>query len=205
MTFYVIDDHPLMRDAIVTTLRRVRPGANVVDLSHPGPLEEAIKTHGQPELLCLDLDLKLPGLDGVEGLLKIRRSYPQVPLAIISGSVEPDWEKQCIKAGADICITKSTTSDEMVAILRFLINDGSDVVVDIETVNHGVPPKPLSRRQKELLQMIEQGLSNREIGEKLTISEHTVKVHLWRLFARLGVGSRTQALHYARNNGLLMR
>ena len=66
----------------------------------------------------------------------------------------------------------------------------------------GAPAK-LSKRQKQLIVMLDQGLSNREIAEVLGISEHTVKVHLWRLFKRIGVNSRTQMLHYARVNGFL--
>ena len=64
-------------------------------------------------------------------------------------------------------------------------------------------PTKLSKRQKQLILMLDQGLSNRDIAEKLSISEHTVKVHFWRLFRRLGVNSRTQALHFARTNGWL--
>ncbi len=61
----------------------------------------------------------------------------------------------------------------------------------------------LSKRQKQLIVMLDEGLSNRDIAERLGISEHTVKVHLWRLFRRLGVKSRTQTLHFARTHGLL--
>ena len=61
----------------------------------------------------------------------------------------------------------------------------------------------LSKRQAQLIVMLDRGLSNREIADELGISEHTVKVHLWRLFRRLGVKSRTQTIHYARTHGLL--
>ncbi len=62
----------------------------------------------------------------------------------------------------------------------------------------------LSKRQKQLVLLLDQGLSNREIAEKLDITEHTVKVHLWRMYQRLGVNSRTQALHFARTHGLFV-
>ena len=61
----------------------------------------------------------------------------------------------------------------------------------------------LSKRQTQLIAMLDKGMSNREIATQLEISEHTVKVHLWRLFRRLGVKSRTQTIHYARTHGLL--
>ena len=63
--------------------------------------------------------------------------------------------------------------------------------------------KKLSKRQKELMLMLNEGLSNRDIAARMDISEHTVKVHLWRLFRKLGVNSRTQALAFGRNNGLV--
>ena len=67
----------------------------------------------------------------------------------------------------------------------------------------GAPPEKLSKRQKQLLVMLDKGLSNRDIAEELQISEHTVKVHLWRLFRRLNVKSRSQASHLARTQGLV--
>ena len=65
------------------------------------------------------------------------------------------------------------------------------------------PPEKLSKRQKQLLQLLDKGMSNRDIAESLQISEHTVKVHLWRLFRRLNVKSRSQASHLARTQRLL--
>jgi DNA-binding NarL/FixJ family response regulator len=72
---------------------------------------------------------------------------------------------------------------------------------DEETVVVG--ETKLSKRQKQLIVMLDRGLSNRDIAAELDISEHTVKVHLWRLFRRLDVKSRTQTLHFARQHGLL--
>ena len=72
-----------------------------------------------------------------------------------------------------------------------------------EDENAPTIPEKLSKRQKQLLVMLDRGLSNRDIAEQLQISEHTVKVHLWRLFRRLNVKSRSQASHLARTAGLL--
>jgi len=74
---------------------------------------------------------------------------------------------------------------------------------EVEDENAPTIPEKLSKRQKQLLVMLDRGLSNRDIAEKLQISEHTVKVHLWRLFRRLNVKSRSQASHLARTAGLL--
>ncbi|KTT16785.1 response regulator transcription factor [Pseudacidovorax intermedius] len=195
MSIYVIDDHPLMREAIVMVLRRLRPSENVVELDRLDKLSAAVESHGQPKLFCLDL--KLPDVTGVSGVLAVKESYPDVPVAVYSASPAADMEEACIEAGADIYIEKSSGSAELTAALRGLLqaDDG-----DVEP-----PPSTgkLSRRQTQLIAMLDQGLSNREIATQLDISEHTVKVHLWRLFRRLGVKSRTQALHHARSHGLL--
>ena len=199
MSLYVIDDHPLMREAMVMLLRRMRPGADVVELSHLGQLASAARNHDAPELICLDL--KLPDTLGVSGVREVRSRYPDTPLAVISSEPASGSEDQCIEAGADIYIEKSAGATEISAALKTLLTAESEL--EHEEGSDGTQTK-LSKRQKQLILMLDQGLSNRDIAEKLGISEHTVKVHLWRLFKRIGVNSRTQMLHYARVNGLLI-
>lgn len=194
MAIYVIDDHPLMREAIVMLLRRLRPGTELVELSQLSELEPAIATRGQPELFCLDL--KLPDTLGLSGVRLVSAQYPGVPLAVISATPASDVEEWCREAGADVYIEKLAGAAEIVNTLRLMLQGDSEMG-GLDDVTR------LSKRQKQLLLMLDEGLSNRDIAERLGISEHTVKVHLWRLFRRLGVKSRTQTLHYARVNGLL--
>jgi DNA-binding NarL/FixJ family response regulator len=108
-------------------------------------------------------------------------------------------EETCIEAGADIYLEKSAPSNEISAAIQGLF--AADTSADEETSVAG--DTKLSKRQKQLIIMLDRGLSNRDIATELDISEHTVKVHLWRLFRRLGVKSRTQTLHFARSHGLL--
>jgi DNA-binding NarL/FixJ family response regulator len=195
MSLYVIDDHPLMREAVVMLLRRLRPGANVVELDRVGGMEAAVAQHGVPALICLDL--KLPDTTGTSGVQQLKGRYPETPLAVLSASPATDAEEQCIEAGADIYIEKSSGAQEIGSAIRALINadGGFEELTPADS--------KLSKRQKQLIVMLDRGLSNREIAEELGISEHTVKVHLWRLFRRLGVKSRTQTIHYARTHGML--
>lgn len=196
MSIYVIDDHPLMRDAIVMVLRRLRPAENIVELERLDKLASAVKQHGTPGLFCLDL--KLPDTTGCSGVIAVKQTYPDVPIAVYSASPAADMEEACIEAGADQYIEKSASSAELTAALRGLLMADSDVEEPAAAAN-----SKLSKRQTQLIAMLDKGMSNRDIATELEISEHTVKVHLWRLFRRLGVKSRTQALHYARTNGLL--
>jgi DNA-binding NarL/FixJ family response regulator len=198
MTVYVIDDHPLMRDAITMLVHRVRPGLKVVSVPKLNVLDSTVERQGIPELFCLDL--KLPDTLGLSGVHAIKAKYPDVPLVIVTGSEASDYEAACLEAGADLFLEKASNPNVIIDGLRSLLP--ADEAADTADAAAPVPTK-LSKRQKQLILMLDQGLSNRDIAEKLSISEHTVKVHFWRLFRRLGVNSRTQALHFARTNGWL--
>jgi DNA-binding NarL/FixJ family response regulator len=195
MTLYVIDDHPLMREAVVMLLRRIRPGAEVVELERLGGIEAAVRQRGAPDLITLDL--KLPDTTGTSGVHELKKRFPDTPLAVLSASPAADAEEACIESGADIYIEKSSGAQEIGNALRALLSADGQFEELAPTDNK------LSKRQKQLIVMLDRGLSNREIADELGISEHTVKVHLWRLFRRLGVKSRTQTIHYARTHGLL--
>ena len=197
MTVYVIDDHPLMRDALTMLIHRVRPGLKVVSVHKMNVLETAVEKNGPAELFCLDL--QLPDTLGMSGVHSIKARYPDVPLAVVTSSDAAEYEERCMEAGANAFIEKTNNPNQIIAALRELLAPEDE---DEASAPANVPTK-LSKRQKQLILMLDQGLSNRDIAEKLSISEHTVKVHFWRLFRRLGVNSRTQALHFARTNGWL--
>lgn len=198
MTIYVIEDHPLIREGMTMMFRRMRAGVNVAEMSTLGELESAVQLHGAPILICLDLNL--PDTKGVATVERARKLYPDAPLAVISGIDSEDIEEKCLEAGADMYIDKGMDVTLMTTTLRPLLDPQSTEVDASEG-----DLRTLSKRQQELLVMLDLGLSNRQISEKLGISEHTIKVHLWRLFKRLKVKSRMQTLTYARANGLLPR
>ena len=198
MTVYVIEDHPLMRDALTMLIHRVRPGLKVVPVPKMNVLDTAVEKNGPAELFCLDL--QLPDTLGLSGIHTIKAKYPDVSLAVVTSSDASEFEERCLDAGADTFIEKSSTPNQIIQTLKTLLAPEDEPSAEATPVH--VPTK-LSKRQKQLILMLDQGLSNRDIAEKLSISEHTVKVHFWRLFRRLGVNSRTQALHFARTNGWL--
>lgn len=197
MTVYIIDDHPLMRDALTMLIHRVRPGLKVVAVPKMNVLETAVEKNGPAELFCLDL--QLPDTLGMSGVHSIKARYPEVPLAVVTSSDATEYEERCLEAGANAFIEKTNNPNQIIGALRELLAPEEEE----EASAAPSAPTKLSKRQKQLILMLDQGLSNRDIAEKLNISEHTVKVHFWRLFRRLGVNSRTQALHFARTNGWL--
>ncbi len=195
MPFFVIEDHPLYRESLAALLRRIRPGETVVELNRIGALPAAVKKHGVPEVICLDLTLS--DSLGMSGVREAKHHYPSSLLVVISAQSAEDVESECLSAGADAYISKTSETKDIFMSLRTLLQP--DSVLDED----GLSGSRLSKRQVQLLAALEQGLSNRDIAERLGISEHTVKVHLWRLFRRLGVKSRTQAIYAARTSGLI--
>jgi DNA-binding NarL/FixJ family response regulator len=199
MRLYVIDDHPMVRQMIGMLLRRLRPASKVVELEKYSELQAALIKNGEPELFVLDL--LLPGVKGATAISDVKKMYPEIPLVVLSAMPSGEARDACLEAGADLYIEKSTDTAEISAAIQDIMksDDGEE---DAEVVVIG--DIKLSKRQKLLIIMLDRGLSNRDIAAELNISEHTVKVHLWRLFRRLGVKSRTQTLHFARTHGLLM-
>jgi DNA-binding NarL/FixJ family response regulator len=193
MSIFVVDDHPLLREAVVMLIRRLDSKFNVVELDRLAAVAPAVQAHGQPELICLDL--KLPDTHGVSGVRELKQQLPEVPLVVLSAAAAQDYEDLAMEAGAEAFVTKSAGAAEITKQLKALLIQGGE-----ET---GSAPEKLSKRQKQLLIMLDRGLSNRDIADELKISEHTVKVHLWRLFRRMNVKSRSQASHLARIRGLV--
>lgn len=195
MPLFVIEDHPLYREALSSLLRRIKPEEEVVELDRIGSIPQAIKSHGQPEAICMDLTLS--DTLGFSGIREIKHHLPGALLIVVSEQSTEEIENQCLEAGADAYVSKLATTRDLYTTLRTLL------LPDSTMDDNDLSTSKLSKRQGQLLTALEQGLSNRDIAERLGISEHTVKVHLWRLFRRLGVKSRTQAIHTARTNGLL--
>lgn len=194
MSIFVIDGHPLMREAMGSLIRRLGHAVTVIELDRLAAVAHAVNAQGMPELICLEL--VLPDTHGVSGVRELRQQFPDTPLVVLTAAAAKDYEDLSMEAGANAFIHKSASASEIANVLRAFLNE--------ESGTEGLaPPEKLSKRQKQLLNLLDKGMSNRDIAESLQISEHTVKVHLWRLFRRLNVKSRSQASHLARTQGLL--
>lgn len=196
MNIYLIDNHPLTREAMAIQVRRLLPTAKIAEAASLNEFASLSAKHGQPELIVTELNL--PDSAGLASITQIKTLYMRCPLIVFTSSSAALLEDACIIAGADVYIEKTASISDISAALRVLV--AGDTTVETQS---GDKTKKLSKRQKELMLMLNEGLSNRDIAARMDISEHTVKVHLWRLFRKLGVNSRTQALAFGRNNGLV--
>ena len=155
----------------------------------------------------------MPGMRGMSAIEEFGRRHPDVPVIVLSSSEDPVDVRRALAAGALGYIPKSTSSKNLLSALQ-LVLDGA-VYVPPVVLNEFAPqppsnptapaPAPLARlteRQIEVLRLIEQGLSNKEIGLALNLSDKTVKVHVTAIFRALNVVTRTQAAREARAAGL---
>lgn len=194
MKIFVLDEQPLLREAIGALMRRLAPTITLIELDRLSAVMPTFQVHGAPELICLDLHL--PDASGVSGVRLLRQQFPEASIVVLTAESAVDYRDLSLEAGASAFLPKSATTSQITEGLRtFLIQENVDEV--------SAPIEKLSKRQKQLLVLLDKGMSNRDIAETLQISEHTVKVHLWRLFRRLNVKSRSQASHLARIKGLL--
>jgi DNA-binding NarL/FixJ family response regulator len=183
MNIIICDPHPIMAEALTMLIRRVVPEANIRSLSarqaHQAILDE------KPDLLVVDPLTDLCSAAYLKVLANLELStvvfYDDQDTRVTT----PDHFHR---------INKSTSVRDIEFKLReLLLSPSSRELVGVK----------LSKRQKQLFGLLDKGMSNKDIAVSLNINEHTVKVHLWRLYKRIGVNSRTQALTYARTNGWL--
>jgi RNA polymerase sigma factor (sigma-70 family) len=196
MKIFIIDGHPIIREAMRIQVRRLQAQAEIFEASTLTEFATVVTKNGTPDLIVTDLELQ--DSSGLTTVSQLKSLYPHCPLIVFSSSSAALFEDAAITLGADAFLHKSTPLLDIYSALRALLASDSEHDTQIsESIGK------LSKRQKQLMIMLHEGLSNREIAARIEISEHTVKVHLWRLFRKLSVNSRTQALAYGRNNGLI--
>lgn len=197
MSVFVIDEHPLTREGLVALIHRSAQVAVITELGGLAGLEAAALQHGDPALVCMDL--QLAAQTGVSALCYVKKLFPDSAVLVLTAASTLDQENAALEAGADIFLHKTASTHDITKALQTLLGTKKPAAKREEAA----APEKLSKRQKQLLVLLDKGKSNRDIAELLEISEHTVKVHLWRLFRRLNVKSRSQASHLARIKGML--
>jgi DNA-binding NarL/FixJ family response regulator len=196
----VADDHPLFRDAMKQALAGV-VGRHLID--EAGSLDStiaAIEKNGEPDLILLDL--KMPGAQGLSGLIYLRSQYPGVPVVIVSASDEPQMIRRAMGLGASGFIPKSTPVTTICqAVARILAGDvwiPDDLCFpadpDPEADDLARRLAALTPQQVRVLMMLREGLLNKQIAFNLGISEATIKQHVSAILQKLNFDSRTQAV-----------
>lgn len=216
----VVDDQRLMRDGIASLLS-LQPGITVLGTAANG--QEAVTQAQalQPDVILMDV--RMPVLDGVAATAQVRRALPTCQVLMLTTFDDEEYIVAALRAGACGYLLKDLPAADLAQAIRaahkgiYQIDPavaGKMVAAltgsgPLSLAPTGAPvppaarPDALSSREIEVLRLIAQGASNREIAETLVISEGTVKNHISNILGRLGLRDRTQAALYARENGLL--
>lgn len=202
----VADDHGVVREGLRTFLR-LQPGIEVVGEAADGL--EAVHAAERLEPDVVLMDLVMPKLDGVEAMRRIRERLPAARVIVLTSFAEDDKLLPAVRAGAAGYLLKTAEPQELVRAIRAAHAGGA--VLDPPAAGRllealAAEPErqaPLTPREHEVLALVAQGFPNKRIARELGVSEKTVKAHVGRILAKLGVADRTQAALYAVREGLL--
>lgn len=203
----IVEDHPLFKQALTGLLRLGFPDTQIASASDAG--EAFAFLDERPDAFATSVMLLDPGLPDISlpALMnQLKDRFSAVQTLVVSGSDDPLLVALCLGAGAKAFISKLVAPDRIVDLVGralrgdiespvWLTLDGSQNVDDLQKVK-------LTARQLEVLYLVCQGMSNKEIAEQLQVNEITVKVHLGAIFKELSVSSRTQAILAAQRLGL---
>lgn len=207
----VADDHPVVRDGLVAMLG-TQPDFLVVGEAANGAEVVEQASLAQPDVVLLDLEM--PGMDGVEALRQLRQRFPQVRALVFTAFDTDERILGALRAGAQGYLLKGAPRLELFQAIRVVSQGGSllQPVVASKLLRHMSASGPsvedgrkpeLTRRELEVLHLLGQGKTNKEIALELVISERTAKFHLSAILRKLGAGNRTEALKLAAQLGLI--
>jgi DNA-binding NarL/FixJ family response regulator len=196
-----VDDHPLFRAGIAYVIEN-QPDMELVGLAATGAEGIALAREQAPDVTLMDL--RLPDMSGIAAVSSIRQHRPEARILMLT-TFEGDAEAQrALAAGARAYVLKSTSPEELVNIIR-QVNSGKNYLpaqIAAELAQR-MTEDAISEREVAVLRLIAGGNRNKDIAEKLSIAEDTVKAHIKRIMEKLGARDRTQAVSIAVQRGII--
>jgi two-component system nitrate/nitrite response regulator NarL len=206
----IVDDHALVREGLGLLVSTLPGGAQVFMAGNAAEALEQAEFHTPLDAVLLDCGL--PDADGGSLIQALSSRSGNAPVVVVSGMESADSVARLLQLGAAAFVPKSKASSEVIgALMRVLARGNESSAAQMPSRNslasHTSPAiaalKSLTARQLDVLLMLDQGLTNRDIALQLGLSEKTVKNHITMLFNALGAGNRLQAIRKARDAGLL--
>ncbi|MEZ8144087.1 DNA-binding response regulator [Enterovibrio norvegicus FF-33] len=197
-TIVIADDHPLFRNALFQSVHMAISGANLLEADSLDSLSALLEK--EPDIDLLLLDLKMPGANGMSGLIHLRVQYPELPIVVVSASEEASVVRQVKANGAVGFIPKSSDMRELINSLNQVLDGEPCFPEGVDFSGHSDEESlmekvaSLTPQQYKVLGMLSDGLLNKQIAYELNVSEATIKAHMTAIFRKLGVKNRTQAV-----------
>lgn len=207
MKILVVDDHPLIQQALAHALPALHGAIDVVAAVDREQALIALARH--PDCALVLLDLTLPGAHGLDLLAQLRRDFPLLPVVVLSATHDRATVGAAMAAGAQGYIAKTSTPDELLDAVRTVLEGGRSItnrVASIAPSVGGIPGEALglTHRQADVLRLLLQGKPNKLICRDLRLSEGTVKVHVSAILKALNVRSRAQAIAELGRRGVII-
>jgi NarL family two-component system response regulator LiaR len=208
----IVDDHDMVRTGLKTYLM-LEPKFEVC--AEAGSGEEALRVLEslEPDRLphLILMDLMMPGMDGVEATRAILARWPDIRIVMLTSFLEDDKVLAAVEAGATSYVLKTVSSEELIYALNGAVRGMPVMTGEVsQALTRGLRQRTaqeagdgLTEREREVLLLIAEGRSNKEIAEELHISIKTVKTHVSNLLMKCGLEDRTQLAVYAHRNGLV--
>jgi DNA-binding NarL/FixJ family response regulator len=202
----LVEDQTLMRQGLKTILN-LEPGLQVAGEAGEAATGIRLAMELRPDIILMDV--QLPGANGVEATAAICAAWPEAKVIILTTFDRDDYVFQGVRAGALGYLLKDTPADELIDTIRRV--HAGEVFIQPTIASRALrelarpqanPLTVLSEREREVLVLLAQGASNRDIAEKLVITEGTVKTHVSNILGKLQAENRTQAALIARRYGL---
>jgi DNA-binding NarL/FixJ family response regulator len=197
----IADDHQLMLAAMRMALGEA-PDMEIVGEADAGERLLPLVNRTSPDVVILDL--RMPGMDGLRCLELLRERHPRVKSIVMSGTDDPALVRASLARGAVAFVHKSVNPTDLPGVIRQAIE--GNVVFPNGDGSPGTPSRPdgdLTTREAEILRAVAEGQSNKQIAERLWLSDQTVKYHLTNIYRKFGVSSRTEAVRRAYERGLV--
>ena len=197
----VVDDHALLRTGVANIINHEPDLQVVAEASNGLEAVDAFERH-RPDVTLLDL--RMPVMEGVEAVRRIRERDPQAKVIVLTTYDTDEDITRALKAGAKAYILKDIAADALIACIHDVLNGKTYLApAAAAKLAERVTKVQLTPRELATLRSMAQGRSNKEVASELGISERTVKTHLGHLFQKLGVTSRTEAVRVASHRGLV--
>jgi two-component system NarL family response regulator len=197
----LVDDHALFRTGVANIINQ-EPDLRVV--AEAGNGVDAIEAYLRHRPAVTLLDLRMPVMEGVEVVRRIRAHDPSARVIVLTTYDTDDEISQALKAGAKAYVLKDIAADQLVGCIRDVLAGKTYIApAAAAKLAETVTRVQLTPRELSALRLLADGKANKEIASELEISERTVKTHLEHLFAKLGVTSRTEAVKVATRRGLV--
>ena len=197
----VVDDHSLLRTGVANIINHEPDLQVVAEASNGLEAVDAFERH-RPDVTLLDL--RMPVMEGVEAVRRIRERDPQAKVIVLTTYDTDEDITRALKAGAKAYILKDIAADALIACIHDVLNGKTYLApAAAAKLAERVTKVQLTPRELATLRSMAQGRSNKEVASELGISERTVKTHLGHLFQKLGVTSRTEAVRVASHRGLV--